>query len=135
MFCKSRLCTLVLYYLYSDSPIVIEGEGRTILYTGDLRCEPWFVNSLARCPCVLEYTTGLKTIDKIYLDTSFTGNASFQTKAEGLKELLRKVTQYPKDTVFHFQAWTYGYEDVWLALSKALNSKVRPTNVGRSLDP
>lgn len=83
---------------------------------------------------MLEYTTGLKTIDKIYLDTSFTGNAPFQTKAEGLKELLQKVKKYPKDTVFHFQAWTYGYEDVWLALSKALNSKVGRTKVANPLD-
>lgn len=99
------------------------------MYTGDLRCEPWFITSLARNPCVLEYTTGLKTIDKIYLDTSFTGNATFQTKAEGLKELLQKVTQYPQDTIFHFQAWTFGYEEVWLALSRALKSKVDEANV------
>lgn len=78
---------------------------------------------------MLEYTTGLKTIDKIYLDTSFTGNATFQTKAEGLKELLQKVTQYPQDTIFHFQAWTFGYEEVWLALSRALKSKVDEANV------
>lgn len=47
-------------------------------------------------------------MDKIYLDTSFIENVPFQTKAEGIQELLRKVSRYPKDTVFHFQAWTYG---------------------------
>jgi len=104
---------------------VIEGDGKAVLYTGDVRCEPWFVNSLARNPLVLEYASGIKTLDKIYLDTSFTSDVVFQTKSQGIEELLRKIAKYPTDTVFHFQAWTYGYEDVWVALSKALDSPVR----------
>lgn len=104
---------------------MIEGNGKAILYTGDIRSEPWFVTSLARSPLLVEYTCGIKTLDKIYLDTSFIGDVPFQTKAEGIAELLRKVSQYPGDTVFHIQAWTYGYEDVWVALSKALKSPVR----------
>ena len=104
---------------------MFEGDGKAILYTGDIRSEPWFVNALARNPNLVQYTSGLKTLDKIYLDTSFTDEVPFQTKAEGVAELLCKVSQYPKDTVFHFQAWTYGYEDVWIALSKALNTRVR----------
>jgi hypothetical protein len=60
----------------------------------------------------------------MYLDTSFTDSIPFQTKAEGIAELLHKVARYPKDTIFYIQSWTYGYEDVWIALSKALNSPV-----------
>ncbi|KAF5541279.1 hypothetical protein FNAPI_10279 [Fusarium napiforme] len=103
---------------------LVEGDNKSVLYTGDIRSEPWFVNSISRKPNLIEYTSGIKTIDKIYLDTSFTENVAFQTKAEGIAELLRKVSQYPIDTIFHLQAWTYGYEDVWLALSKALKSKI-----------
>lgn len=103
---------------------MIEGQGKAILYTGDIRAEPWFVNALARNPGILEYTCGLKTLDKIYLDTSFLADIPFQTKSEGIADLLAKVQRYPEDTVFHFQAWTFGYEDVWIALSKALNSRV-----------
>lgn len=103
---------------------VIEGHGKAILYTGDVRCEPWFVNAIARNPTLIEYTCGIKTLDTIYLDTSFTDNIPFQTKAEGIAELLCKVAQYPKDTIFYIQSWTYGYEDVWIALCKALNSPV-----------
>lgn len=63
-------------------------------------------------------------MDKIYLDTSFTENVQFQTKADGLRELLGKVAKYPKDTLFYFSAWTYGYEHVWIALAKALKTQV-----------
>jgi hypothetical protein len=78
------------------------------LYTGDIRSEPWFVNSIARSPALVEYTTGLKTLDTIYLDTSFVDDIAFPTKSEGIRELLQKVSRYPADTIFHFQAWTYG---------------------------
>ncbi|TIC95143.1 Protein artemis [Colletotrichum higginsianum] len=103
---------------------LIEDLHRAILYTGDVRSEPWFVNSIARNPAVIEYTSGIRTLDKIYLDTSFLKDVPFQTKAEGIAELLRKVASYPNDTVFHIQAWTYGYEQVWIALSKALRSRI-----------
>lgn len=104
--------------------VVIEGDKKAVLYTGDIRSEPWFINSIARNPSVIEFSSGIKTLDTIYLDTSFTANIPFQTKADGIQKLLRQVSRYPKDTIFHFQAWTFGYEDVWIALSKALKSRV-----------
>lgn len=103
---------------------LFEGHGKAALYTGDIRSEPWHVNALTRSPCLIEYTSGLKTLDKVYLDTSFTEDLHFQTKAEGLRELLQQVSRYPKDTIFYFRAWTFGYEEVWIALAKALNSKI-----------
>ncbi|KAI1798803.1 Metallo-hydrolase/oxidoreductase [Daldinia bambusicola] len=103
---------------------LIEGNGKAVLYTGDIRSEPWWVNSIARSPVMVEYSMGLKTLDRIYLDTSIVDDFPLQTKVEGLGELLQKVARYPKDTTFHIQAWTYGYEEVWVALSKALGSKI-----------
>lgn len=111
-------------YLVADQVVVIEGDGKAILYTGDIRSEAWFVNAIARNPSIIEYTLGPKTLDKIYLDTSFTIDVPFSTKAQGIAELLHKVSEYPPDTTFHFQAWTYGYEDVWIALSKYLKTPV-----------
>ena len=104
--------------------VVFEGNGKAVLYTGDIRSEPWFVNNLTRNPCLVEYTSGLKTLDCIYLDTSNINPISFPTKASGLRELLKKVSKYPPETVFHFEAWTFGYEEVWMALSKALKSPI-----------
>ncbi|RYP37893.1 hypothetical protein DL767_002765 [Monosporascus sp. MG133] len=103
---------------------LVEGGGKAVLYTGDIRSEPWWVNAIARNPCILEYSSGLRSLDCIYLDTSVLDDYHIQTKAEGLRELLEKVAQYPDDTIFHFQAWTYGYEEVWIALARALKSKI-----------
>ena len=103
---------------------LIEGGNKAILYTGDIRSEPWFVTNLTRNPFLIEYTSRLKRLDCIYLDTSNIKDIPFPPKADGLKELLQKVSKYPADTVFHFAAWTFGYEEVWMALSRALKSQV-----------
>jgi DNA cross-link repair 1C protein len=142
MFCKccQGLPLLIPGSYLTGGSIVFEGQGKAVLYTGDIRSEPWFVDAIARSPCMVEYASGLKTLDIVYLDTSFTDDCFFPSKADGIKELLQKVPEYPPETVFHFQAWTYGYvsptrlhrqflscysyEDVWIALSKALGTQV-----------
>ncbi|KAI0004386.1 Metallo-hydrolase/oxidoreductase [Xylariaceae sp. FL0662B] len=107
---------------------LIEGDGKAVLYTGDIRSEPWWVDSVARNPNIVEYSLGLRTLDRIYLDTSMLSDFPLQTKAQGLRELLEQVAKYPDDTIFCMQAWTYGYEEVWMALSKALKSKIHVDN-------
>lgn len=107
---------------------LIQGDGKAILYTGDIRAETWWVNSLVRNPVLIPYTLGTRRLDCIYLDTTFATKADlyreFPSKAEGLRELLSKVEQYPKDTVFHFNAWTFGYENAWIALCATLGSPI-----------
>ncbi|OJJ86535.1 putative DNA repair protein [Aspergillus glaucus CBS 516.65] len=114
-------CTSAVMFL-------VEGDGKAILYTGDIRAESWWVNSLVRNPILIPYTLGAKRLDKIYLDTTFARAENLQqhfpSKAEGLAELLQKVNPYPEDTTFYFRAWTFGYEEVWMALSTALNAKI-----------
>jgi DNA cross-link repair 1C protein len=82
------------------------------------------VSNLTRDPFLIEYTSGQNTLDCIYLDTSNLDPITFPTKAAGLTELLQKVKQYPDSTIFHFAAWTFGYEDVWIALARSLRSQV-----------
>lgn len=107
---------------------LIEGDGKAILYTGDIRAEVWWVNSLAQNPLLLPYTLGHRQLDCMYLDTTFATKSKpyreFPSKAEGVSELLAKVGEYSDDTVFYFHAWTFGYENVWIALSNFLKSRI-----------
>ncbi|EFR04431.1 hypothetical protein MGYG_07438 [Nannizzia gypsea CBS 118893] len=107
---------------------LIEGGDKAIFYTGDIRAEAWWVQSLVRNPVLIPYTMGDCRLDTIYLDTTFATKSDihqvFPSKAEGIQELLGKVKGYPKDTIFYLRSWTFGYEDVWLALSAALNTKI-----------
>lgn len=88
---------------------------------------------MARHPILIPYTLGRGRLDKLYLDTTFARTSNplreFPSKAEGLAELLRKIEAYSEDTLFYFRAWTFGYEDVWIALSAALNTKVSQATV------
>jgi DNA cross-link repair 1C protein len=114
---------------------LIEGGGKAIIYTGDVRAESWWVNSLCRNPILVPYVTGagplrspLKRLDCVYLDTTFATTEDmykrFPSKAEGLSELLLAVSKYPRETLFYFDSWTFGYEDIWQALSAFLSSQV-----------
>lgn len=107
---------------------LIEGDGKAVLYTGDIRAETWWVNSIVQNPVLAPYALGLRYLDCIYLDTTFaTKRAPYKTfpsKAEGTRELLEKVSTYSDDTVFYFHSWTFGYESVWVALSAFLNSRI-----------
>ena len=107
---------------------LIEGNGHAILYTGDVRSEPWWVNSLVQNPILLPYASGMRRLDSIYLDTTFAATGyhfrEFPSKMSGVEELLAKVSKYPPDTCFYFQSWTFGYENVWVALSSFLKSQI-----------
>ncbi|KAK9371836.1 beta-lactamase-like protein [Lipomyces chichibuensis] len=107
---------------------LIENENKAILYTGDIRAEDWWLESLRRNPILVPYTRGWKRLDCIYLDTTFCGPGStyetFPSKTQGIGLLISEIRKYPKDTVFHFNAWTYGYEDLWIALASAFNVKI-----------
>jgi len=115
-------CTGAVMFLFQGS------DGKAILYTGDIRSEAWWVNSLVQNPVLLPYSLGSKRLDKMYLDTTFASKSDpyrdFPSKAAGLCELVEKVQRYPKHTVFYVEAWTFGYENVWIALSALLQSPV-----------
>jgi DNA cross-link repair 1C protein len=107
---------------------LIEDDGNAILYTGDVRAEPWWVNAIIQNPFLLPYAFGQKRLNCMYLDTTFSTHdqkyRDFPTKADGLKELLEKVANFPEETAFYFRAWTLGYEQVWIALSNLLRCQV-----------
>ncbi|KAJ5477497.1 hypothetical protein N7539_007641 [Penicillium diatomitis] len=108
---------------------LIEGDGKTILYTGDIRAEKWWVDSLVRNPILIPFTMGGERLDKVYLDTTYVRSVgrpldNFPSKAEAIADLLDIVSRYPSDTVFHFEAWTFGYEEAWLALATSLDTNV-----------
>jgi hypothetical protein len=127
------------------TPAVLERNDVAVLYTGDVRTEPWFVNSLARHPVLVPYATGARRLQTLYLDTSNLYENALQTKAEGIRQLIGAMGQYPSDTIFFFWARTYGYgepvapshartcmltgrlpryEDAWIAIAKHFNTRI-----------
>lgn len=117
-------CLLSIAVIYHFHLVLVEAGKADF----SLTAESWWVDNLIRNPVLIPYTLGSKLLDKIYLDTTFATKSdayqTFASKAEGIRELLEKVQTYPDNTLFYLRVWTFGYEDVWLALSAALNTRV-----------
>ena len=107
---------------------LFEGQGKAVIYTGDIRAEVWWVEWLRHHPVLMPYTMGTKQLDNLYLDTSMlTSDRSYWyigTKAEACAQLISEMSKYPKDTVFHFDAWTFGYEEVWAAVAAHYRNRI-----------
>ncbi|ORX51297.1 hypothetical protein DM01DRAFT_1408762 [Hesseltinella vesiculosa] len=98
--------------------ILIEGCNGTILYTGDVRAEESFIKDLP--------ILGDKHIDHLYMDTTCCDDLfkRFLPKDESIRILIDYIVQKPSDTQFYLDCWTFGYEEIWIAISLHFNTKV-----------
>ena len=107
---------------------LIEDARKHILYTGDIRAEDWWIESVTRQPAMVAYGAGHKRLDNLYLDTTCARRVpsyrSFPSKAAGMRSLLRQIAKHDADAVFHLRSWTFGYEEVWAAIAAAFSTKV-----------
>ncbi|KAI6030614.1 beta-lactamase-like protein, partial [Pisolithus orientalis] len=129
---------------------LIEGHRGSVLHTGDVRAEPWFLSSLTRNPFLQRYladsaenlsvlvarnevihmeATGLvKTLEAVYLDTAsllsmtiVPSKASREYAVQGLVEL---IALFPSTTFFFINSWTWGYEDILKGIALAFHCKI-----------
>ncbi|KAJ7474010.1 beta-lactamase-like protein, partial [Mycena latifolia] len=116
---------------------LIEGAQGAVLHTGDFRAEPWFLESITRNPFLQPYLASLdahssgsgdplsKTLEAIYLDTaSVMSSAIVPTKADATTGLVNLMKLYPPTTYFFINSWTWGYEDVLKAVSRAFRAPI-----------
>lgn len=109
--CKIQVTLLDANHCAGAVMFLIEDGKKAILYTGDIRSESWWIESLCRHPSLVAYTSeaAFRRLDAIYLDTTFAVKKipyrDFPTKASGLCELLKALSRYPPDTSFYFHNW------------------------------
>ncbi|GEM10693.1 DNA cross-link repair 1C protein [Rhodotorula toruloides] len=113
---------------------VVDGKFRSCLITGDIRIEPWWLEALKHNPIVAPYIpcdtkTGtsrtLKTLDCVYLDTSSVLlTDELPTKDEAVAQVIALIAQYPPDTRFFLNAWTWGYEEMLKGIYKAFGETI-----------
>lgn len=109
------------YHCLGSCMFLIEGEyGGSVLCTGDLRAEKWWVDSLGQLPCLGPYLAGLKTLDNIYLDTTFgyRGEPYIEMPPNnlGVHVAIRWLENYPlddPDLVFQFRDTVLGFDQAW----------------------
>ncbi|GAA6009631.1 hypothetical protein JCM10207_004132 [Rhodosporidiobolus poonsookiae] len=122
-----------------------------VLHTGDLRAEPWLLEALRKNPLVQPYLAppplppsrngkeregeegqgekvqrrAGRTLDCIYLDTSSVlVDEELVPKDEATAALVELMAQYPPETRFFLNAWTWGYEDMLKAVHRAFDEEI-----------
>jgi hypothetical protein len=109
---------------------LIESDSKAVLVTGDIRAESWWCNQLPRVEQLIPYTSGIKELDMIYLDTTYSYRGEpyieMMFNHKGLEVLTHFLKNYPNDdsVQFYFKDETIGCEDVWLYLKAALNERI-----------
>ncbi|CAO1622073.1 unnamed protein product [Jaminaea pallidilutea] len=62
----------------------------------------------------------------IYLDDEHITSADWpMTKKDGAIELIRLMERYPPDTTFFIDMWTWGYEEIYVAIGKSFQRRGR----------
>ncbi|KAI0357562.1 hypothetical protein OH77DRAFT_1476305 [Trametes cingulata] len=120
---------------------LVEGVKGAVLHTGDLRAEPWFLESLRHNPFIQRYiddadtscrtsrcsspATSLPKLEAIYLDTAcLLNNYDVPTKANAASGIASLMACYPETTRFFLNVWTWGYEEIYKAVARVFGAKI-----------
>ncbi|GAA6052948.1 hypothetical protein JCM3770_006749 [Rhodotorula araucariae] len=111
----------------------VAGVHRAVLVTGDVRIEPWWLDALKHNPLVAPYLpandAGRRSVpsrlDCLYIDTSnVLLDEELVTKDDAVAAVIDLMAQYPPDTRFFLNAWTWGYEELLKAVHKAFGEEI-----------
>ncbi|KAI9240618.1 MAG: beta-lactamase-like protein [Podila humilis] len=120
---KAR-CTLIpAHHCPGAIMFLLQDDRSCILYTGDARNEAVDLEALRTMPM---FSPGAPPVDRLYLDTTYCHPAfrTFPPRDQTLSDLVNFIMHRPRLAHYYFDAWTFGYEDVWIALSRAFHTKV-----------
>ena len=125
------------YHCPGASMFLIRDNNCAVLVTGDIRAERWWVESLRKNQWLFPYTTGLKTLDNIYLDTTFgyRGEPFIEMlkNSEGIEVAIQLLGAYPledEDIEFHFVDSVLGFEEAWAQITDFFSGSL---TVGKDL--
>ncbi|CAI5759070.1 unnamed protein product [Candida verbasci] len=118
------------YHCPGSTMYLMESEYTSILFTGDLRAESWWLNTLEKNKYLFPYLTGLKRLDNIYLDTTFSYRGEpyidIMPNTDGIVALIEFLKLYPPDIEFLFIDAVSGSEEVWFNVVEYFNGLLIP---------
>ncbi|KAG8923551.1 hypothetical protein FRC01_012620 [Tulasnella sp. 417] len=129
---------------------LIEGQHGAVLHTGDVRCEPAFIDSLKRNPFLRPYIAPPphlrfsnntppsrkgkekaqepappKRLEAIYLDTAcMMFRSELPSKESAVEGLVKLISRYPSHYKFFINSWTWGYEDALIGVATCFGTKI-----------
>ncbi|EGG05775.1 uncharacterized protein MELLADRAFT_77991 [Melampsora larici-populina 98AG31] len=125
---ENQTCCITLFdanHCPGSVMFLIQMWNKSVLYTGDIRAEPWWIESLTKESILapfLDFNHAHQfsnhhhnriKLDNIYLDTSgLVYKKDVLTKEQAILSTLRLMSFYPDDTIFFINTWTWGWEEL-----------------------
>ncbi|KAF9336615.1 hypothetical protein BGZ91_009933 [Linnemannia elongata] len=120
---KARISLIPAHHCPGAVMFLIQDDRSCILYTGDARNEAVDLQGLRAMPA---FSSSMQQIDRLYLDTTCCHPAfeKFPSREFAISDLVTFVNRRPRLAHYYIDAWTFGYEDIWIGLSKAFHTKI-----------
>ncbi|KAI8817963.1 beta-lactamase-like protein [Fimicolochytrium jonesii] len=99
---------------------LIEGSKGNVVYTGDMRAEDWFLDTLE------SHMSSFSNILHVYLDTTFCHEsfADFPSKSRSIEAFMEVIRQYDAETCFVIGYNILGVEPIWDRIYEDYGEKV-----------
>ncbi|ODV69591.1 hypothetical protein HYPBUDRAFT_103241 [Hyphopichia burtonii NRRL Y-1933] len=121
---KINIVLIPSYHCAGSSMVLLTGNGKSILFTGDIRAEDWWTSSLRKNSYLYPYTTSLRTLDNIYFDSTFAYRGEpfieMLSNEDGMEAAAKLISLYPSDdpdVQFFFTDNTLGFDECWASIA------------------
>ncbi|CAN3375252.1 hypothetical protein DIRU0_E02168 [Diutina rugosa] len=111
--------------------MLIEGAQGAVVVTGDIKAEPWWVESLRRNPLLTPYRLGTRRLLNVYFDSTFMYRGEpyldLAPNADATDLVVSALKQYPMDdadVAFGLGVSTLGADEVVAAAAASFGGKV-----------
>lgn len=125
------VCLIPVYHCIGSTMFLIKTNedrngsnmiSRSILYTGDIRLEPFVIEQLKQDTHLSAYVTNCdKILNCIYLDTTFAYreyNIDIPPNSQNIQYLINLIELYPERMKFYLSDTITGFEEIWLTLQE-----------------
>lgn len=126
--CLVTVTLLPAHHCLGASMFLIESESSNVLCTGDLRAEDWWILSLNTYPLLFPYVNGMKILDNIYADMTFSYRREpyieIPPNNAGIHAAIRLLEEFPNDPeiAYCFQDTTLGFDHAWAFITSYFRS-------------
>lgn len=119
------------YHCPGSVMFLVERGNKSILYTGDVRGEKWWLAQLEENAILAKYLKGNGILNTIYLDTTFSYRGmriiEFPSNHDSIDLLTKIILCYPlddPDVQFFFKDFTSGFEEIWQIITEKFGERI-----------
>ncbi|KAK6464983.1 hypothetical protein DFJ63DRAFT_377 [Scheffersomyces coipomensis] len=133
---KIMVTPIPAYHCPGACMFLVESDIKSVLITGDVRIEDWWLNNISTNASLSPYVHGTKRLSNIYLDTTFGYRGEpyieINSNTEGIGIIIDILKSYPMDDpqiCFNFLDQVLGFEEAWASIVHAFEGRLVVTDL------